>query len=93
MADVTEQRRQMADEVGTIIGRNLDALYEGDARAMPVVVDFLLIVATEDATDGDSDSVYALLSPNSSHYRKVGLVSCAKRMLLRDDADGEDGEP
>lgn len=56
---------------------------------LPTAVDFFLIVAVEDAVDSESDTYYSLISSGCSHYRKVGLISCAKRMLLRDDPDDD----
>ena len=56
---------------------------------LPVVVDFFLVVAIEDAADEDTDTWYSIITSGCSHYRKVGLVSCAKAMLIRDDEEDE----
>jgi hypothetical protein len=74
------------DERLARIGRNIAAELQ-----LPVAVDFFLIVAVEDGADGESDTYYPTVSSRTSHYRKVGLVRTAQRILLRDDDEEDDG--
>jgi len=87
----TDTHRRLRAEVAEWVEQNLAAIDEDNDRTLrlPVLVDFFLVVAVEDAADSDSDTFYHFISSGCSHYRKVGLVSCAKRMLLRDDPDDD----
>jgi hypothetical protein len=50
---------------------------DGDEGALPQVVDFVLVVATEDVSNPLSDTYYHIVSSQTGHYRTVGLLKCA----------------
>jgi len=83
----SETAQRIRAELTEWVDRNVAAMAEDleNPREVPVAVDFVLIVATEDAADPDSDTYYHLHTSGCSHYRKIGLLTCATRMLLRDD--------
>lgn len=88
MSDI-EIRRTLREAATAFIDEWLAKMCEDiDAeRGLPVVVDFALIVATEDAADPDSDTYYTIVTSNCSHYRKVGLLQCAQSVLNRSASD------
>lgn len=68
---------------------HLPELREDLDAEFPIATDFVLIVATEDGADPDSDTFYHTVSSGTSHYRKVGLLKCALRCQLRADEDDD----
>lgn len=80
---IVQLRQELDGWLAERILRLCDDVDEG--RTLPMVVDWYLVVATEDGADPESDTYYHSLSPGVSHYRKVGLLKCALQALLKDD--------
>ena len=85
----TETQKQIRAELQAFIDERLQRMREviEEDLTLPVVVDFLLVAAVEDGADPDSDTYYLMSTSGCSHYRKVGLATCARAMLLRDDPE------
>lgn len=80
-----ETLRRLGAELAEWLEEHLPDLNEelGD-RQLPAIMDFCLVVATEDAADGWSDTYYHIIStPHAASYRKAGLLAMGQQWCLR----------
>jgi hypothetical protein len=52
------------------------------SSTMPVVADYLLVVALDDAADVEGGGLYLNSRPNTPLYRTIGLLTEGQRMLF-----------
>jgi len=92
MADAAALKT-LRTELQEWIDERLTRIIDADEHpTLPIVADFCLSVAWEDAADEDSPTSYETVSSYVPGYRIYGLLSVVRRRFIPIHADDEDDD-
>lgn len=81
-ADLDERRASLEKSLVAVIEAHADAL-GGERIEMPVIADWVLVVAVDDVSDAAKGNVARLTKAHQFSHRTVGLLELAAESLKR----------